>query len=86
MYFVCEGLLTSLFLTDDGSTHIKNFFVEGNLAGSTVSMMLFTPSDFAIQSLESGLVMEFDYRKYRALLFEYDDLKHFISLCWNGIG
>ncbi|MGK0308661.1 MAG: CRP-like cAMP-binding protein [Urechidicola sp.] len=77
MYFVCEGVLTSLFLTNDGGTHIKNFFVEGNLAGSTVSMMLFSPSDFAIQSLESGLIMEFDYKKYRELLFEQEDLKHF---------
>ena len=77
MLFVCEGVLISLYLTDDGGTHIKNFFVEGNFAASTVSLMLFSPSAFAIQSLERGVVMEFEYRKFKQLIFEHDDLKHF---------
>jgi CRP-like cAMP-binding protein len=77
MFFVCEGVLTSLFLADDGGTHIKNFFVENNFAASTVSLMLFSPSSFAIQSLENGVVLEFDYRNYKQLIFENTDLKNF---------
>lgn len=77
LYFVCEGLLISLYMTNDGGTHIKNFFLEGNIAASTVSMLQATPSNFSIQSVEEGVILEMDFQKYRQLIFDHDDLKNF---------
>lgn len=76
-YFVCQGALISRYADQDGSTHIKNFFTEGNFAGSKVSQLLSSPSDFSIESLEDGVVIVMDHRKYRQLIFENEDLKHF---------
>ena len=77
LYFVCEGLLISLYVKDDGSTHIKNFFLEGNFAGSVVSSLLYEPSSFGIQSLEDGVIMELDFKKYKQIIYKHDDLKIF---------
>lgn len=76
-YFVCKGILVSVYLTRDGREHIKNFFTEGNFAGSTASSLQAIPSAFAIQSLEDGVVIEYDHRKYKQLIQERDDLKRF---------
>ena len=77
LYFVCEGLLVSLYMTNDGGTHIKNFFLKGNFAASTASMLQSSPSDFTIQALEDGVIVEMDFQKYRQLIFANDDLKNF---------
>lgn len=76
-HFVCEGLLASLFVNKEGNTHIKNFFTEGNFAGSKVSLLRSLPSSFSIQSFEAGVIIEFDYKKYRQLIYECEDLKNF---------
>lgn len=76
-YFVCRGILVSVHITSNGGEHIKNFFTEGNFAGSTTSALQFTPSSFAIQALEDGVVMEYDHRKYKQLIDEREDLKSF---------
>jgi CRP-like cAMP-binding protein len=81
IYFVSKGILTSLFITIDGSTHIKNFFLEGNFAGSTVSLMLSSPSSFSIQSLEDSAIIEMNFMLYKQLINENDDLKNFY-LCY----
>ncbi|MBL6449402.1 Crp/Fnr family transcriptional regulator [Fulvivirga sp. 29W222] len=77
LYFVCKGLLISLYTTNDGDTHIKNFFLEGTLAASTASMLQVSPSDFSIQCVENGVILEMEFKKYRDLIFKYDDLKNF---------
>ena len=76
-YYVCEGLLVSVFLTDDGGEHIKNFFTEGNFAGSAASSIRFAPSAFAIQSLEKAVILEYNFRQYRQLIDQREDLKLF---------
>ena len=77
IYVVCKGVLTSLFITKDGGTHIKNFFLEGNFAASTVSLLLSSPSSFSIQALEDSVVIEMNFSKYRQLIDEKNDLKQF---------
>ena len=77
MYFVCDGLLISIFSTPDGSTHIKNFFLENHFAASTVSLLLSSPSAFSIQALEDGVILEFDFKKYKQLILHHDDFKLF---------
>lgn len=77
IHFVCEGLITSQFVTPDGNTHIKNFFLEGNFAASTVSLLLSSPSAFALECLEDGVVISLNFKKYKQLISENDDLKNF---------
>lgn len=77
LLFVCDGILYSEYLTADGTKHIKNFFVAGNFAGSTVSMLELSPSAFAIQVLEDAKVFLIDFRKYRALIHREPELARF---------
>jgi len=74
LLFVCRGILCSEYLTVDGARHIKNFFVAGNFAGSTVSMLQLSPSAFAIQALEESKVYLMDFRKYRSLIHQEAEL------------
>ncbi|MCE7996881.1 MAG: Crp/Fnr family transcriptional regulator [Roseivirga sp.] len=75
MYFVCEGILVSQYLRSDGSAHIKNFFIKGNFAASTVSCLQQSPSDFSIQCVEESVILDMSYHDYKELIFRYDDLK-----------
>ncbi len=75
--FVCQGILVSQYVNKDGSTHIKNFFLEGNFAASKVSLLLSAPSGFALECLEDGVVIEMDFKQYKGLILAHDDLKHF---------
>ncbi len=77
LYFVCRGVITSQYITDDGGTHIKNFFLEGNFAASTVSSLLFVPSAFGLQALEDSVVLAMDFRNYRQAILESEALKTF---------
>lgn len=76
-HFVCQGILASSIISQDGSTHIKNFFTEGNFAGSKVSLLRSAPSSFSIQSFEDSIIIDFDYKKYRQLICDHEDLKNF---------
>ena len=76
-YFVCRGILVSVYLTEDGGEHTKNFFTEGNFAGSTVSALQSAPSAFALRSLEEGVILEYDHRQYKQLINERADLARF---------
>ena len=77
MYFVCDGILTSLFINAEGNQHIKNFFVKGHMAASTVSALLSRPSAFAIQCVESAIILEMKMAEYKDLVMARDDLKNF---------
>ncbi|WP_420603590.1 Crp/Fnr family transcriptional regulator [Flagellimonas sp.] len=75
--FVCKGILVSQWYDSDENVYIKNFFQEGNFAGSTVSMMTGAPSGFGIESLEDGIVLEINYDAYRQTILKHEDLKNF---------
>ncbi|MEM1134737.1 MAG: Crp/Fnr family transcriptional regulator [Bacteroidota bacterium] len=77
IYFICEGIVTSLFITQEGGTHIKNFFLAGNFAASTVSAMLSVPSSFSLEILEGGFIFELDFKRYKQLILENEELKLF---------
>ena len=77
IYFVCEGILVSKWMDEDANVYIKNFFVEGHLAGSTVSMLTGAPSGFAIESLEPGTVLVWDYQNYKKAIYGHSELKNY---------
>lgn len=77
IYFVAKGALRAFITDTEGNIYNKNIFLEGDLAGSTASLIQQTPSDFSIEALEDSIVININYKKYRELIFQNDDLKNF---------
>ena len=77
MYFVCEGILSAIYLNPEGNSHTKNFFLESHFAASTASLLQAAPSAFSIQALENSIVLEFDYQQYKHLVRTDNNLKDF---------
>lgn len=77
IHFVCKGALRA-FVTDyDGNIYNKNIFLEADFAGSTVSYLLNTPSNFTLEALEETILINLNYKKYRQLIDQNIDLKNF---------
>jgi CRP-like cAMP-binding protein len=77
IYFVAKGALRAFITDKEGNIYNKNIFLEGDLAGSTASLIQQTPSDFSIEALEDAVLININYKKYRELIFQNDDLKNF---------
>lgn len=77
MHFVCSGLVVSQYLNASGQVHIKNFFLEGTFAASTVSLLLGKPSTFSLQTLEDTTLISFEYQAYKELIYAHQDLQRF---------
>lgn len=77
IHFVCEGALR-VYVTDyDGNIYNKNIFLETDFAGSTVSYLQSTPSNFTLQALENTILISLNYKKYRQFIDDNIDLKNF---------
>lgn len=77
LHFVAKGILRA-FITDQlGNFYNKNLFMENSFAGSKVSLMLQSPSDFTIEALEDSIIINLNYKKYILLINEKEDLKNF---------
>ncbi len=77
IHFICVGALRA-FVTDyDGNIYNKNIFLETDFAGSTVSYLLNTPSNFTLEALEETILINLNYKKYRQLIEQNIDLKNF---------
>ena len=77
IHFVAKGALRAFITDKEGNIYNKNIFLEGDLAGSTASLLQQTPSDFSIEALEDAVLININYKKYRELIFQNDDLKNF---------
>jgi CRP-like cAMP-binding protein len=77
IHFVCKGALRAFITDTEGNIYNKNIFLEGDLAGSTASLIQQTPSYFEIEALEDSILININYKKYRELIFENEDLKNF---------
>jgi CRP-like cAMP-binding protein len=77
LYYISKGALRA-FITDSlGNSYNKNLFLENYFAGSTASSLQQIPSEFSIEALEDSVVIKINYKKYRELIFENEDLKNF---------
>lgn len=75
--FVVSGLVR-VFITDEkGSEYNKHFFTEAMFPGAMTSLLTQTPSLYCYQAIEQSVVIEIDFKGYRELLLEADDLKLF---------
>lgn len=77
IHFLAQGALRAFIIDTTGNTYNKNIFLEGDFAGSTVSLIQQTPSDFSLEALEDSILININYKKYRQLIFQNDDLKNF---------
>ncbi|SFE61811.1 cAMP-binding domain of CRP or a regulatory subunit of cAMP-dependent protein kinases [Chitinophaga sp. CF118] len=77
IHLLCKGVIKAYFISDTGVTYNKNLFTEGNLVGSTVSLLRRTPSEFTLQTLEDCILITFDYVEFKKLIYKHDDLKNF---------
>jgi CRP-like cAMP-binding protein len=77
IYFICKGALRAYITDKEGNIYNKNIFLEGFLAGSTVSLLQQTPSDFTIEALEDCVLIAINYKKYRELINQNEDLKNY---------
>ena len=74
-YFVCEGLLRAYTLGEEGREYNKIFFAEHSFPGSMTALLKGEESEFALQALEDSVLIRIDYKRYRTLLKQKDDLK-----------
>ncbi len=77
LYFVCRGAVIAYFVDEEGNTYNKNIFLEKQFAGSKVSALLKTPSQFTLQAIEDCLLISLDYRLYKELIYNNEELKNF---------
>ena len=77
IYFVCKGVLRAYFTNPLGDIYTKNIFLENDIAGSIVSSMLEKPSEFNLEALENTILISLDYKSYRKLINQENDLKEF---------
>ncbi|MDY0989302.1 Crp/Fnr family transcriptional regulator [Flavobacterium sp. CFBP9031] len=77
LHFIAKGVLRTFITDEEGNFYNKNLFLENYLAGSKVSLMLQTPSNFTIEALEDSIVININYKKYIEYINENDDLKNF---------
>lgn len=77
IHFVCKGALRAYVTDYDGNIYNKNIFLETDFAGSTVSYLLNSPSNFTLEALEETILINLNYRKYRQFIDENIDLKNF---------
>ena len=73
--FVYKGLLRSYIIDDKGKEYNKNFFDEGTYPGSMVALLTNSFSLFEIQALENSLIIHIDFKAYRQLLIQANDIK-----------
>lgn len=76
-YFVGSGLFRVYTIDDKGREYNKVFFDEYTFPGSMVSLLKNEPSTFEIQALEDSTVLHINFKKYRELMMESEDLKLF---------
>lgn len=77
IYFICQGALRAYITDKAGNIYNKNIFMEGDFAGSKASLLQQTPSNFEIEALEDSILININYKKYKELIFQNDDLKNF---------
>lgn len=77
LHFIAKGILRAFITDRQGNFYNKNLFMENSFAGSKVSLMLQSPSDFTIEALEDSIIINLNYKKYILLINENEDLKNF---------
>lgn len=77
LYFICKGAVIAYYVDEEGNTYNKNIFLENEFAGSTVSALLNTPSEFTLEAIEDTVLISIHYDSYRTLIDHHIEFKNF---------
>lgn len=77
IYYICKGATRTFYTDTQGNIYTKNIFLENSLPASIVSLLQDTPSYFSIETLEDSILISFNFKKYKKLINENEDLKNF---------
>ncbi|AXH15409.1 Crp/Fnr family transcriptional regulator [Malaciobacter mytili LMG 24559] len=77
IHFICKGLLRTYFLDEKANTYNKNLFCENFFSASVVSLLTEENSYLCIEALEDSIVIDIDFKEYKALINKKEDLKNF---------
>ncbi len=84
--FICRGLMRVFTLNEEGDEYNKIFFSENSFPGSMVALLTNAPSRFEVAAIEASEVIRIDFKGYRKLLTEREDLKmfhiHYLERNW----
>lgn len=84
--FVVSGLFSQYYISQDGTSVIKNFFHEGRLAGAIPATLTQKDSPFAIDALEETVVREFNFLEFKKLVRKHPDIAdtyiHYMEKYW----
>jgi CRP-like cAMP-binding protein len=75
--YIYQGLIRCIVCDEIGNEYNKKFFDEGKFPGSMSALLTSTPSTLAFEALEDSLIIEIDFKAYRKLMVEKNDLKLF---------
>lgn len=77
IHILHKGAVVSCYINQDGNVYHKNIFLKGDFVGSTVSALTNKPSHFALEVIENATLISFNYKKYKQIIYENNDLKDF---------
>jgi signal-transduction protein with cAMP-binding, CBS, and nucleotidyltransferase domain len=77
IYFICQGILRTYYLSEDGIIYTKNLFSENYFSASKVSLITKENSYLCIDALEDSIVIYINYEDYRKLIDTNDEFKTF---------
>lgn len=84
--YLYSGYMVAYINDDSGRSYNKNIFVENDWVGSMVSSILHKPSEFTIKAVTNCVLLCVPYKKYRQMIFQYEDLKlfyiHYLEKNW----
>ncbi len=75
--FLYSGLMRAFTTNEKSDEYNKNFFTENSFPGSMVALLNSAPSEFTIEALEETNLILINFRHYRELLVQSDELKWF---------
>lgn len=75
--YIYKGLIRCIVCDEIGNEYNKKFFDEGKFPGSMSALLTSTPSTLTFEALEDSLIIEIDFKAYRKLMVEKNDLKLF---------
>lgn len=75
--FVYTGLMRTYITDAQGHEYNKNFFTERTFPGCMTALLTQQASRFTVDALEPTTLVEIDFKGYRKLLLEKEDLKLF---------
>jgi len=75
--YIYRGLIRCFACDEKGNEYNKMFFNEGMFPGSMTSLLKSTPSMLAFEAIEDSMIIEIDFKGYRKLMLQNEELKLF---------